>query len=272
MKKCLFILFVGVFTNIYSQTQQSEYQSMLTDGRLWKVSSAVGTNNPLYSCFIKGDTVINGKVWKKLYSDYNQSHTMMYYGAVRNVDSKVFIYGNGDDRERLLYNFALKEGDVIGCDQKYINSLGYSLFYMLDREDESFTYHKMRLDSIDMIKLNDKELHRWHFSSDYIDKSPSFGMNPGATLLPIVWVEGIGSDGGFIMPWRKQESSVVDCYLNDEMDFSSTCFYIPAVETGIEVCLSNRLNDIFYNLDGRRLQQVPEKGVYIVNGRKMVRK
>ena len=27
-----------------------------------------------------------------------------------------------------------------------------------------------------------------------------------------------------------------------------------------------------YSLDGRRLQQVPEKGVYIVNGRKMVRK
>ena len=48
------------------------------------------------------------------------------------------------------------------------------------------------------------------------------------------------------------------------------------IQTGINNITSDAEKSIspteIYSLDGRRLQQVPEKGVYIVNGRKMVRK
>ena len=69
--------------------------------------------NQFYGYFI-GDTIIEGKVWQKVYTEkYEGRNKSAYYAAVRDEGKKVYAIAKGSSRPRLLYDFSLKEWDIV---------------------------------------------------------------------------------------------------------------------------------------------------------------
>ena len=70
-----------------------------------------------------------------------------------------------------------------------------------------------------------------------------------------------------------------DFYASREVDINGAWKFIPVDKSiiealGIDAVMTDSAKspEQIHSLDGRRLQRLPEKGVYIVNGRKVVRK
>ena len=88
---------------------------MARDGKTWEAQVG-GIKENLYGYRVDGDTLINGDIWKKVYSYvfYPRSDDS-YYAAIRDVDKRVYIVAKGSNTPRLLYDFDLKVGNTIKC-------------------------------------------------------------------------------------------------------------------------------------------------------------
>jgi hypothetical protein len=133
-----------------------------------------------YRYYIHGDSICNSTLYKKLYYGSNDIFDSTIYspndlrGLFRLDSNKVYYknlnqsfeeFGFIDTSEVLLYDFSLTIGDSImnynnGTDQNYI-----------------------AVTTIDTIIINGEILRQWHFNTGFV--------------LPLVWIEGIGSNIGF---------------------------------------------------------------------------
>ena len=95
------------------------------------------------------------------------------------------------------------------------------------------------------------------------------------------WVEGIGS-ARYGIEADGLELSVrlpgiteyfVSCYDNGECVFTAEDFMKLAYTTDVKKVMSNVLRDEpFYDLQGRKLQRAPQRGAYILGGKKYIKK
>jgi hypothetical protein len=88
-------------------------------------------------------------------------------------------------------------------------------------------------------------------------------------MLADIWVEGIGSHEGPMARWRwgstTPEHRMVSCMQGDKLLFSHPDFF---QTLSVNPVLSRPRTSSIYDLQGRRLQGKPEKGVYIQDGKK----
>ena len=164
---------------------------------------------------------------------------------VREAEGKVYKYDEGSGSEYLLLDYTLNKGDTIRVYSKgnivrheAVVTKTYTTYFT------SSTDKKMRR-CIEIQCLDDE-------------------------TLTDIWVEGIGSlyDAlGDIMFGATGCPPIKRVIVGDDVlyDSSAQLGIIPVQfrETSVQG---------IYSLDGRRLRHIPEKGVYIVNGRKVVRK
>ena len=277
MKKVLLVLFV-IAAPFLAQAQQS-VPSMVEEGRVWhmaelsiyaqlvpdSLSLQIFPDGPKCRAFpfdleIKGDTIVNGKLYKKLTED----DQLLF--CLRQEDSRIYTIGGNFQYESLWYDFSLNPGDTITC----------GLYCPV-----------MQVMQVDTIIVNGTARRRLAMAS-YADNKmifERFGIYVGATLD--IWVEGIGSVRcGALSPYEccfiigGYNVRLLDCYQDGQqlIDFDTMASDVPLnvyFSTPVSVRPVSKpspapTHSVIYDLQGRRLTQQPRKGVYIRDGRKVV--
>ena len=166
----LFLLFLLIPFSTFSQ---GTFKITADTTSIWRVNSKTPGGDCWdasdYSYYFKGDTLLNGFVYKKLYSngiyfklqygnnpcDTTITHfTNKYIAAIREDSNKIFVYGHG-----LLYDFNLSTGDSL----------------------PTFGPTTQFIDSIDNISINGVQHKRFFSKGNWI-------------------IEGIGSSFGLLEP------------------------------------------------------------------------
>lgn len=145
---------------------------------------------------LNGDTLINGKNYKKIYSLYDSTLTnpnSTYYAAIREENKRIYTI-IGSSGEQILYDFNLSLGDTI------------TYYYSILFQTPDTFYRKVT--TIDSILLLDGKYRKRYTLDPVINYS-----------LSDIVVEGIGS----IRWWGLFNPLVNDAYTNGDQ-YSFECF------------------------------------------------
>ena len=248
---------------------QESATSLVVEGRLWNMVSLhpaempePGTEQDYYKdlkgrwckgypfqLVLEGDTTMTGKTYKKMMR-IQADEKRFICGLRQDGDCVYGCYQNGGSEE-LFFDFGLNEGDIF-----------------LDSNDD---FDKMLVNQADKIVVNGIECRRlfmWFYEE-------------GAEIIDgfvNIWIEGVGGViGGPAFPFQwaviGNQTMVLSCYQENELLYSAEDHNVPPVTESIadNKLFLNSSSQIF-DLQGRRLKAVPEKGVYIRGGRKIVSK
>ena len=171
---CLFCIFI-------TQAEES-YLHFVVDGKEWICSYG----DHVYNYTIEGDTVIGNADYKKVYicAEYIYSDQQQhYFGAVKEIDSQIYLIKDKEDEASLLYDFAIQRGDTIGS-LRYLSE-GIRCINGVNRK------------AIDLVK-----------------------HAPPGEAIPTrcwTWIEGIGclEDPFDINNWDYSYNIILSCYEND---------------------------------------------------------
>ena len=120
MKKHLLTLSLFILTQIFVKGQAYIYHPFPDSNAIWS-DDWNETSQTHQRLGIKGDTIILGTTYKKIYSLYDTTFTSpysTYYAAIREQDKRIYAVIDNSN-EQLLYDFNLLVGDTI--------TYGYSL-------------------------------------------------------------------------------------------------------------------------------------------------
>ena len=229
---------------------QEEYEPFIVEGKVWYYDyvTGVGTTRKSYTykMYFNGDTIIGGKSCKYLIEE--RPNTPLYVtGACYEEDGKVWmIYRrlSNSPQPRLLFDFSCHEDDTL----TNLYCWGDDSFKVEGVETVSSFGRERRLVSLSSVK--------------YPQKSVGY------------WLEGVGSRYEMFDLWSAFAASVrfLYCEQDGERIADQSSFGDAALETlDIHQATShNKDDDSVYDLAGRRLSGIPDYGVYIRNGKKLV--
>jgi hypothetical protein len=256
--------------SLSSKAQSTDgYHPFLKEGKVWNccihevytehedqeiVSS--GWQTVYYSLTLSGDSVVNG-------TTYHKMHGKPLSIVRKDGEGKIFsipatdmvalwpklwreegkkVYGYIWNKEQLYYDFSVELGSVIVID------------------DATTT-----VTSVDTVTANGQQFRR-------LEVERFGGYEP-------IWVEGVGHIGGPFMSTMYMVNDgrsyeLLSCYEDGKCIFTQKDFRSePGVDRieDLSPALSKGEGAVF-DLQGRRLNAVPAKGLYIKNGKKFVSK
>jgi serpin B len=108
------VLMMAVGMKVCAQTSY-EYQPFIKEGKIWNVTylTCEGLSSYKETYTIKGDTIIEGKQYKKFFAGSKYAY------ALREDEKKVYAiastdkFGKPNTKEKLWYDFDVNKGDVI---------------------------------------------------------------------------------------------------------------------------------------------------------------
>lgn len=257
------------------------YRPFLKDGKYWKCQMAerifeqVGEIDAFYdqtttfNLCITGDTIISEQVYKKILKETlsidkeliltypseasenmeKQIHIDVFESALypqflRESDRKVYALREDCEKEYVLYDFSVNAGEKLSKD---------------------FPIEDTFVHSIDTVTANGQQFRRFELE-------PFGGYEP-------IWVEGVGHIGGPFVSTMSvlndgRSYKLLSCYEDGKCIFTQKDFRSePGVDRieDLSPALSKGEGAVF-DLQGRRLNAVPAKGLYIKNGKKFVSK
>jgi len=196
------------------------YQPLVEEGKSWTVqersyAGGTWTADEKYGYYLSGDTLIDGKRWKKLYTNRlrgKNSVTYMdeaaskkagldYYclGAMMEEGKKVYAVNNLDPwrKPRLVYDFSLEVGDTVMCGYRCLtNSFRFSFIQdsAFEEDIDRWDGNYLTLNRTDTVWVDGLGHRRFVFS--HINKRKNFTHDDC-----VVWIEGVGSNHGPYLPW-----------------------------------------------------------------------
>ena len=188
-----------------------------------------------YQEWIEGDTIIAGKTYFKMHSTATKYpiSSLKYW---REDTGKVYAYNEDLEQEMLMYDFSLNKDEMVCI-------LG----------------NNIKVNNVDTISVCRIERRRIYFD---------FGL----------WVEGVGSPALLSEPLGHLFtdgciSQMVSCYENGECVFTSQDFNATSGINDFRATSgkTNTVSSECCDLQGRRLAAPPAKGVYIQDGRKVLK-
>ncbi len=264
----VFVLFCLGISKTMAQ-EEREYVPFVEEGKVWYCCSKsyvgpITSEHPegegvdcIFTMY--GDTLVNDREYKKVYcqfEDYYGDKEQHYYCAVREETYQVFIIEKEASEEKLIYDFsAPKEYITLTYnDFPFVRTEGYRRYDFLPGQLE-YT----------VCQFTDNG------EVDY-SNNPSF------------WVEGVGNPGynpfSFellflpdVEPKLGKYTYVRTCMKDGEYIFKMDWMVEPIEPSSIDgrVYTNNSPKaPHLYDLQGRRLQHTPAKGVYIQDGKKRV--
>lgn len=267
--KFLFARILFVYSiSASAQSSQLDYRPFAQEGKLWETQVGLIKEN-VYGNRIDGDTVINGESWKKVYNYIGfPEFNYLYYAAIRDVEKKVYVIAKGSSRPRLLYDFGVQVGDLVRCGVE-----GNAFGCLLDSGEKPDTLlgfpfvNYLLVERIDTIDVRGMEHRRFTFIMlDAFRERMQMIDN-------IIWIEGIGSGAGPFSPWMPlppRGTFFQSCEIDRTCIIGYSDFYENSVTNVISNIQSYKKIGTIYDLQGRRLQKAPEKGLYIQDGKKVV--
>ena len=269
MKKYVHLLLI-VSSFVYQTHAQELTLPMIEEGRTWHVVSLSPTEEPQqgfegenfyrdlqgrpcigipYEFLLKGDTVMNGQIYKKLIRVTNGP---LFYCGLRQEGNRVYRCEQEGTLEYVVFDFNLNPGDI------------FSIPY----DDKN----QMRVERLDLITVDGVE-------RKILTMVPYGEIVKVYDFIVDIWIEGIGCLNGPNHPfwWTAIDSGqflLLDCFQNGEclIAYDDYHVYLPSGINSTYYLKKNTDNSIPYDLQGRRLTGEPGKGIYIQNGRKMVAK
>ena len=229
------------------------------EGRRWEYGLA-GTGEPVLRQWIEGDTIIGGQRYALLYEQRGDDEPRLC-GAMREsqcdfgwVDScKVYCYDLASQQEHLLMR------------QGMVSPEGYP-----PHTDKQQVYEPMT----GMDRTFTMALARNISSADHTYRVMHLLTAEGDTLR---WVEGIGyEERGLLSGADAANYTLLSCYDDETCIYSTVTAEQPFIPDDIKdlptpSSLRHALSSsAVYDLQGRRLNGVPQRGVYIRDGRKVV--
>lgn len=257
---------------LHAQSPELEYRPFAEDGKVWE-SQVGGIKENVYGNQIDGDTLIGGETWKKVYNYVLMPELgTSYYAAIRDVGKKVYAVAKGSDRPRLLYDFGLREGDLVRCGVE-----GNAFGCLLDKDEQADTLlgfplvYCLRVERIDTVLA--RGLQHRRFTLTLLDKyKEPLGNESEGGNGNVVWVEGVGSGAGPFSPWLPLPPAygvIHSCEVNRTCIFGSPDFRLADIESGIGDTRSDvKKREETYDFTGRKgTRRTP----YIKGGRKYMK-
>lgn len=256
---------ISVFSSLLCAQTISSSSILVEEGRTWEVASILYTFNEPHDgyqdihgkwgkgsvdCYkICGDTIVGGKSYKKLLRNN------AYYSCLRQEEGKVYQIESYEDTEILLFDFGMKEGDI-----------------MQGRNE----FDELKIKKVDTILVGQVYRKR------YFIEDPDEHIHPMGGYYDI-WIEGIGSSRGPIdgFWWNVDTSNgkiLQTCSQDDKELFSRNYFFASAQGAdgngidaihGVTPINTSSLHD----LQGRKMNaELFPKGLYIKDGKKVLMK
>lgn len=245
------------FKGIAALTDLDKYHPLLENGKVWEYSYNNGVNPYMKRLTIGGDTIIGNQTYKKIV-EFRSSNPQTFEMLLREEGRKVYCYYPNQNSETLLYDFGKNAGEIIS------------------REIKNGDTWIRKVIAVDTIMYKTKffrcmTVHEYVIP-DYMSEEAFFAGNYGYDSG--IWVEGIGSLSYLDTPitYPGNYYSFFQ-YRLDGMTFKQKDF-MDAITNDIKpVKAVNRVNnnDVIYDLQDRRIQGEPQKGLYIQNGKKILK-
>ena len=254
MKRLAFLItLLFVYIAISAQNKISD---ILNGDKQWtmryKLVVAPELGDVIYYESIKlvGDTIIAGIPFKqeytqerKAFSDVtNEWKPSEFY--IGQDGEKIFEYSNVPKTIRLAYDFSHNIGDKVTITNFY------------DSKDPRYTFN--------IINISDSVLAS---STDKLQRKCLYEQQD-------IWIEGIGSlsyglRGALLCTYSGAKQTFVECRDKDNILYEN-----PDAKTLDNECIqikrpSNSIS--LFDLQGRRINGQPQKGMYIQNGKKFVK-
>lgn len=246
----LLILVVAAFLPMTLSAQKLTPQ-MLVEGKVWKMKKVVMGTFPLeavphHSDVLYGDTLIEGKMWKKLYTaGYEDGIPTTSACALYEEGKKVYCYYYHSKQTCLLYDFGCTVGDTLTCHDSRVEVM-----------------------EADTIEVDGEHLRRIYVSELDEQGRPTDSGWPWGS----VWVEGVGAVGGVTSPllYPGNYYNLEACEIDGRAVFMRPQFYASGVTaiTSPEVRPARSDADS-YDLGGRPSGRRPG-GIGISKGKKLL--
>lgn len=218
------------------------YNAMLTDGTKWEyltVQKHHPQNMSICTLEVTGDTIIGNRTCKQVASpDYNINKVVFEEGR------KLYLV-NDDNTPVVLHDFGLLKGDAID-EVTYVFETGVI-------ENQGNSYRTITIDTgLDCTSWIDGDESPWYY-----------------TLI-----EGIGVSKDeylaehFIPESENAVSYLLRCWKGGALVYQAP-FYGTA--TGIKQMSPDKVSTL-YDLQGRRLMNIHQKGIVIFDGKKIIRR
>lgn len=256
------LIFTSFMLGVTMQAQQRDsllvdnnpYHPLLKDDKHWYGKEVASALSKEFVCdyYLSGDTVISGETFFKCYRATNrytqEGYDSAYYAALQESDRRIHAVERNSTEKKMIIDFNLQVGD--------------SLHLALDGELYSIVPKggnvHYALEKIDTVTACDgSQLKRYWFKGN--PEGPWYDQ----------WIEGVGTNS-YPFIWNFFISSYVyelaGCYED------GTLFYGTTVPDDIIQSKQSRYdNNIshLYDLQGRKLQHTPQRGIYIKNGKKL---
>ena len=251
-----------------AQEGEREYVPFVEEGKAWYCSTSIGLITPEHpegnsiECIFTmcGDTLVKDREYKRVFCQYEEYYgdkEQHYYCAVREEAYQVFIVEDEATEEKLIYDFS--------CPQEYLT------LTFLD-------YQFARTDGLPHYDFLPGQLE--YTVCQFTDNGEvDYFNNPSS------WVEGVGG------PYNNPFAFEISFLPFGEPKFGKRVFvrtcmkdkkYIFNLDWMVEISGQEAIDEInhadnsqkgihLYDLQGRRLNGQPTKGVYIQDGKKYVK-
>ena len=250
---CCFLMLLGVFcSKVMAQNVSHDYQFMLKNGKTWTCSrlSDYDFQRFTYSYKLEHETIVQGISYMILWLndiEFYGDDGWHIYAYVRESDGKVFILYEGKEEESLLYDFQMQQNGKLIMPNDI----------------------QMRFNGCFDTNYNGKILTVQTFSISYIVDKPDVGVpDMGLECLESV---GYSMDPFCTDRWFTRSPRLESCQENEECIFKGKDFGT-LIPLGVSMpnALMKDSGNIYFDLQGRRINSIPAKGIYIRDGRKVV--
>ena len=232
---------------------------LLQEGKEWNydysyVDIHFQRNNGSARFWIDGDTIVDGQRLFWMCFSNSEQEGQVFRQLWCEKEGKVFTCNEKGLTLDLVYDFTLSAGDNAP-----------------DHTTSAFFPDGFKVVSTDSILVHGVLRKR------LILENPQWGSDNN---IKVVWVEGIGGAKGLDEPIMHmvgdgRQYTLSSCYVNGICIFEKEDFAKPAfddiefVEMDLTTAERNDTGTI-HDLQGRRMNGAPHKGIYIKNGRKYV--
>ncbi len=270
-------LFALVFTLYYTGAwAQDKYYPFIEEGKEWIIyndyymddyETPLEEREPYRTYTITGDTIIQGKSYKKLYAMCERvfgDKDVHYFCALREEERKVYRVSAGCEDEKMLYDFAQGTGEE--------NSFTYYIEGILFPEMDGRVI-RMRIDETYVV---DERLIR-HGATCYDDvpeknwNSYVFYTIEGCGEIIDPFLTELWSPNIYIIDFEnrnrifvKDSQGTYDANFSKYVDFDG-------IETHESFLSDNTCGNRLLDLQGRRLTIEPQRGVFIKGGKKVMK-
>lgn len=240
-------------------------QDVWTEGTQWVTTYEDGT---VETYALKEDTVINDTVYLKLIVEENDS----LVGFVRSVVGDTVIHARGiiDDEiteDFLLYDFGTFEiGTVISFSVYNYNEKTISIGSIPIKSDSLLTYYNDVIEEGDILPCYADIVFKAGYLGNPMELFYNF-LSTEINNLAIEWIENCATDpnGGGSKPNKKNVSHVV---LKPKGKGGGGYVVMYPTDFKPIPCLPYDIG--YYDLQGHRLNSIPQKGIYIQKGKKVL--